>query len=166
MFIAKRPQGKFSPVKGSVHEVGRNNHPVEVFMRWLLVLVLLVVLLATAGCASLYHKYDYSVAVVNDGQETIDVWSFKMSPDPTSYVLAGDLGAGGSKGTAPFHCSPPKSVIIKWQSLKMKGGPSWQEVPVELNVPKTFTRANGDLIEFHINPELEQVHMVYVLKEP
>jgi hypothetical protein len=129
-------------------------------MKTLILLYFFTALLMVA-CQGASRRLSYSVAIVNDGKETISVDDVILN----SYdrpAVAGDFLSGQKKtDVSPTH-QPNEDLKVSW-IVKRTGEKTERNVLIKL--PKGFDTGDNPTIVLHINPESKEVKVTYEVQE-
>lgn len=107
--------------------------------------------------------FNYTVAVMNEGQEGIWLMPFRLADDPNTTVLVGEVLPAGRKSISPYYCRPAHKLEIGWRYLQTGEERRGQVV---MQLPDAFTKYRGSAIVFHIKPEEGTVAVSYEILDP
>ena len=125
-------------------------------------LVLLCVSMFCSGCTGVsMGSFNYGVEVQNEGHAPIRVERFNLvAKDSGTWVGVGNVLAGGRASMAPYRSRPDRSILIKWRAIDSEQG---GQCVTRIAMPREFTRRDGRIICFHIDPERQLVRVTYVI---
>ena len=95
-----------------------------------------------------FNTFNYSVMVINQTDEVLEVHPFSLNDSKESAVRIGEIQPHGRASYGPCYTAPQKQVIIKWLNTKTQ---KEEQAAVKVALPKEFTKKNGLTIYFYLS---------------